>query len=551
MFRPIAAASLYAFVAAIPAFADTVELPATITGVTIFPQGAQVTRRITVDAGQGQHELLIPGLPGDTTAQSVRVLPASGIRLGSVSLATGRLPVTDDTPSPAIVAAKAEVTRLEQALRHRDTAIAEILLRSAAAEDQIAFLKGLAQTSASTNLTSSGVADIRALAQMVGVETLAARQTILQAETEAATARDLRDKDIEALTTAQQALAALTTPDTDRAVLTLNVDKTGTDPVTLDIVTYVGGASWYPVYDLNLTTTETPSLTVDRGVVVSQYSGEDWTDVALTLSTARPGEQISASTLYAYPRRIISEADLTRNAAVDAVMDAAPGSGMMAPAPVAEAMRTNMGVSFQGATLTYVYDGPVSIRNGVDDLRLTLDTQPLNVETWAAAAPQYDSSAYLVGKIGNTTGEVLLPGPTMIYTDGALIGGDSLPLIAAGGDADLGFGPIDGLRLTRTIPNRSEGDVGLISRSNQQVQTTQIKVENLTERAWSIHLRDTVAYSEQDDLVVAYTSTLPVTQADPDGQRGILEWQFDLAAGATQDIRLDQTLTWPTGYVLQ
>jgi len=42
-----------------------------------------------------------------------------------------------------------------------------------------------------------------------------------------------------------------------------------------------------------------------------------------------------------------------------------------------------------------------------------------------------------------------------------------------------------------------------------------------------------------------------VSEQDPDGRRGVLEWQFDLAAGAKQEIRLEHSLTWPTGYVLR
>ncbi len=553
MFRPLVSA--LALLAALPAaaFADTIEARGVIANVTIYPQGARVLRRVTVDTPPGDHQIIIPGLPRDTVAEALRILPVAGLRVGAVNLANGRLPVTTDTTAPEVAAAEAEVKRLEQILRDRDTAIAAIRLRGSAAQDQIGFLQSLSQQAAGERLTSAGLDEIRALARMVGEETLAARQTMLDSETEAQAALLAREDDTDALDKARQALAALTTPDTEQAVLTLAVTTTTAGPITFEITTYAPEAQWAPVYDMNLTTGDAPTLSVERGVVVSQYTGEDWSGVSLTLSTARPGERTDPSEVFSYAARIVSEAELAKLYGRTAESSGFGGALMDSPAPavVVEEARMVMSADFQGATLTYVYDGTVDIRNGVENLRLTLDTVDMDVATWAAAAPRSDPSAYLVAEMTNTSGEVFLPGPALLIADGSLIGYTELPLIADGDEAKVGFGAIDGIRLTRTVPNRTEGDIGIISRSNQQSETAQITVENLTGQEWAIHLRDAIPYSEQDDLVVAYTASLPVTTLDPEGRRGVLEWVFDLSAGDTQDIKVDLTLTWPTGFVLQ
>jgi hypothetical protein len=64
-------------------------------------------------------------------------------------------------------------------------------------------------------------------------------------------------------------------------------------------------------------------------------------------------------------------------------------------------------------------------------------------------------------------------------------------------------------------------------------------------------LRDAVPYSEQDDLEVEFEASPSVTRRDPDGQRGILEWDLEVPAGDTQEVTFDYTLTWPSGFVLQ
>ena len=549
MLRPILASSLIALLAAAPALADTFEAPADITAVTIYPQGATVVRQVIFDVPAGTHEVIVPGLPVNTIAEALRVTPSDGVRIGALSLAKGRQPVTDDTPSDAVVAATAEVERLEQVLRDHDTAISMIRLAVMAAEEQVAFLRGLSNQD---GLAATSPDDIRALAQLVGSETFAARQSALEAEVEAQAALRDRADDGELLDRARQALAALTAPVNQGAVLSLTVQTQTDGPVTLDISTIVGDAYWRPTYDLRLTRGDTPTLDIDRNVLVTQNSGEDWDGVALTLSTARPGGQSQAGEVYGIRRQIVSEEDLQRDRAQAAD---SYGGLMAAPqmevSPVVVLQEAGMYTNLMGANVTYTYGGEVTIRNGVDDLRLTLDTQTVTPDVWAAAAPMGDDSAYMVAELVNTTGEVLLPGDALLIADGSLVGYTQLPLIAAGDDTKIGFGVIDGIRLNRIVPDRTEGDIGVLSRSNQQTETVVMTVENLTGEDWPIRLRDRIYYSDQDDLVVEYTASLPVSEQDPDGRRGVLEWQFDLAAGAKQEIRLEHSLTWPTGYVLR
>jgi uncharacterized protein (TIGR02231 family) len=139
----------------------------------------------------------------------------------------------------------------------------------------------------------------------------------------------------------------------------------------------------------------------------------------------------------------------------------------------------------------------------------------------------------------------------MLYHDGAMVGQHDMPLIAAGDMAKLGFGAIEGIRLKRTEPDRMQAQEGLITSSNRMDEVSLITVENLTNEDWRVQLLDQVAYSEQSDLVISYKASPPETQSDVEGRRGILRWDFDLAPGAMHEIRLEQTLSWPDGQVLQ
>jgi len=185
--------------------------------------------------------------------------------------------------------------------------------------------------------------------------------------------------------------------------------------VTIDVSALEGNANWLPVYDMRLTTGDTPSLDIDRAVVVSQQTGQDWLDVQLVLSTARPGEQITPSGVWAPVRRIVSEEELAR----DSMFAGAPAASIAQLAEVddiavfAQEEQFKATADFSRATVTYTYPGRVDIRNGVDNLRLPLDTLALDAEIWAEAVPSSDNIAYRVAEFINTTDEILLPGQVL------------------------------------------------------------------------------------------------------------------------------------------
>ena len=554
MFRFFLTTSLIALAA--PSFADTFTAQARVDTVTIYPGLATVTRQVTLDLPAGQHEIIVPGMPQGLATEGLRLAAPAGTQVGAVNLAFDRLPVTPDQSAPEIVAARDEVERLEAVLRDRAAEIAQIRLRVQAADEQIAFLQSLSQASAGEALTAASVADIRALAQMVGSETLVAREAAFAAEQEAKAAELARKDDVEALQDAQQALAALLQPAQDGSVLTFTLAVAEPGEVTVDVSSVEGFANWSPVYDMRLTTGDDAALDIDRAVVISQQTGQDWDDVQLILSTARPGEQTGPSGVWAPLRRIISEDALERERGVVMMSDSVQS---LSRAMIGEATEEVMAASapmtaqanFSGATVTYVYPGRVDIRNGVEDLRLPLDTLSFDADVWAEAVPSRDQIAYRMAEFTNDTGEVMLPGQALVFADDTMIGFSQLPLLAAGADTEMGFGPLDGLRLTRAVPNKSEGDVGVFTTTNQLTEQAVMTVENLTGQDWDVKLRDAIPYSEQDDLEVEFTASPAVTRTNPDGMRGILEWDLDLAAGDQQSVTLEYQLKWPSGFVLR
>ena len=529
-----------------PAHADSFTLRSTPDTVIVYPQGAKVTRNLSVALPAGTHDVILPDLPEEVLWQPSPQISVTGAVLGAVSLRGDALPPLADADPEAIEAARQTLKAAQQALtRHRD-AEADIQLQSDAAAAQIAFLEGLTRNEG----LPADVAGLRDIATMIGDQTLAARQQMLRAEQSVRDMGDRREELEKEVQAAQEALAALTTARDDRAQLTLAVTAAA-DATARISVSYLVSARWQPVYDISLEQTDPARLSVKRGAAVTQQSGEDWQDVSLTLSTVQPSGRIAPSPIPprrvrivepARPKADIAQLGQQRAAPMEAIVDA---PAVMEEAVVAVAR-------FAGPGVSYVFPDPVTVANDVDATRITLDTLAFETEIFARAVPLRDSTAFLMARFTNTAPEPLYGGGEVAYyLDNGLIGFGDMAHIAAGEEAELSFGPIEDLQLERVVLDLNEGDSGILTRSNTRDEEIRISIDNIGGRTWPIELLDRVPFSEQEDLVITYSATPPPDQQNPEDLRGILRWDLELAGGDSQSIVLRQNLKWPDGMILQ
>ncbi|GAB1478912.1 DUF4139 domain-containing protein [Paracoccaceae bacterium] len=527
---------------ALPALADTIPAASRITAVTVYPYGAEVTREVSFAATPGPHELLITDLPAQTEPNLIRLAAPQGLTLGAFALRSDRLPPRDEALTPAQEAARAEVERQETALAAARATVDAIEARAAAADAQVAFLAATRAEGAA--LTPEA---LTALAQTVGRETLAARQAALAARAELPPAQKRVEAAQKALDQAFAAQDALTRRDEDYAALSVAITAAEAGDTTLTVTHFIADASWQPVYDMKLTRKEGASLTIGRGVLVSQSSGEDWASVALTLSTAQPSQQAEPSQLFPELRRIAPpESDSGESYRME---DMAAGA---APEVMAEpVMEETASAVMQGDVVVYRYPSAVDVASGVENLRLALDEITLAPEIEARAIPRYDRTAFVLARFTNSSGEILLPGQAFLLREGTLVGATWITGIAPGAEAEVAFGAIEGLQLTRDMPTRAEGDRGILSSSTELEEVAVLKVKNLTDETWPVRLLDQVPYSEQEDLEVSHQADPAPTEADVKAQRGILAWDFDIAPGEERVVTLTHSLRWPQGMELQ
>ncbi|MCV2893842.1 DUF4139 domain-containing protein [Lentibacter sp. XHP0401] len=530
--------------------ADIIPLTSDVSAVTLYPQGATIVREVPYSMPAGSHELILTDLPRSTDLSQVRV-GMTGATMGAITGRSDYVPPRDAAESAEIEAAKAEVERLEGLLREGEEEVLMIRLESEAAEARVNFLRGLGEGEETTGMDAAGLRD---LAAMIGDETLAARQLSFEAKFRADEAeralKDTRDE----LAKAEQALAALQTEDEGTVQLSIAATSGGAAEGVITVSYTHYDAGWIPTYDMRLDK-QAGRLGIERGAMIRQGTGEDWTGVALTLSTVRPSEQIEPNEVYAWQRGVMDPPQAMPRQSKQLEMDSLSRADMVgaaAPEPMIVAEEAVAAPSYDGLAVTYDYPEPVNVANRADSLRITLGTVETDAEVLAWAAPLYDATGFMMAHISNDTGELILPTPFMnLYLDGRFMGRSSLgKVIPAGAEADIAFGAIDGLRLTRNV-TRNEGDRGMISRSTELSEDVAIEVENLTGQAWPVKLFDRVPYSEQEELAIDWQASPRPSEENYEERQGVLVWDLDVGAGAKQAVTLKYQLEWPEGKVLQ
>ena len=119
--------------------ADTIVATSRVTAVTIYPQGAEVTREVSFAAPAGDHEVLVMDIPGEAEPGLMRVA-SDDLALGAFALRSDRLPPREDAMSPDLVAAQDAVKVARVALHGAEAKVAGIKAEIEAQEAQIGFL---------------------------------------------------------------------------------------------------------------------------------------------------------------------------------------------------------------------------------------------------------------------------------------------------------------------------------------------------------------------------------------------------------------------------
>ena len=254
-----------------------------VDAVTVYPDGASVTRVVTLDLPAGDNSAVLKDFPLTLDPSSLRVEGEAGAKLtiGAIDARPPRAapPVNLPELDKRIEALKDERANLQGAI---DAATARRKFAERFAEASPAGIgdKGEARP----------IAEWRAAFAAVGEEVATAETAIRDAE------RKQRELDREIARLEQD--RAQKPP--SKLEVRIELAAAAATKATLRVTYAVRNARWVPLYDARLDTgakDRKPALELVRRAEITQTTGEDWSNVALAVSTVRTARGGSAPDL--------------------------------------------------------------------------------------------------------------------------------------------------------------------------------------------------------------------------------------------------------------
>jgi uncharacterized protein (TIGR02231 family) len=532
-----------------PAFAADIAGVSKVDAVTVYPQGAEITRVAEVKLAAGDTTLILVDLPGELDAQSIRVEgDADGkIDIGSVDSKIIYLPTTS---------ADAERARLEGAIEGLGDERAALDQAIQDAEYQKKLLLSLADK----QLSPAGKDEVKGvdatalgdLVDLVSVKLGVISKTIHVAQ--------MRQRAIDkAVYDAQAKLAAVAPAEIAHMQVSVHLTAPAAASGVFKVRYRVNSAGWAPFYDARLSSPEKDAkakIELVRRAEVMQSTGESWDGVALTLSTARPSGATSAPDVWEEEvqvyeelrKKMKSESDGMARNAMKLDAPAAPAmealtEGAYATKPVEQEQAV---IEIAGFQALYQIAGRVTVDNSGTSKKVRIATDNYDGTLNAIAVPKIDPAAYLTAAFTIKGEAPLLPGAVNLYRDGVFMGQGALPLLNPDEEAKLGFGADDLIKVKRSEVKRQTSEEGLLTTSNVDSRAWDIVVKNLHSVAIPVTIIDQMPFSTSEDVTVEPMGGMTaVTEKDLNKRRGVVAWRFDLDAKAEKTVKFGYRVTWP------
>jgi uncharacterized protein (TIGR02231 family) len=527
---------MVAALAAMPSRAADLDATSVVDAVIVYPDGASVTRVVTLDLPAGDNSAVLKDFPLTLDPSSLRVEGDAGAKLtiGSIDARPPRAapPVNLPELDKRIEALKDERVNLQGAI-NAATARRKFAERFAEASPAGIGDKGEARPISEWRAAFAAVAE-----EIASADTAIRDAERKQRELDREIARLEQDK-------AQKPPAKLE--------VRIELAASAATKATLRVSYAVRNARWAPLYDARLDTggrDRKPSLELVRRAEITQNTGEDWSDVALSVSTVRTARGGSApdlnSLIVQYPPPLRPAAPA--NAAMDSARPAQRGVMAKVAEPYAERADEQQATAEVGSfQVMFKIPGRVSVGASEGAKSLRISTAAIAPDLAVRAVPVKDPTAFLEASFKQGEDAPLLPGRIAIYRDGVFVGRGQMAAASKDEPVRLGFGADDKIKIERTVVKRNEGSAGLIvTTSKTDERSFKTTVRNGHDFPIKVAIEDQLPVSENEDIQVEMlSSTTPPTTTNLRDKRGVLEWAFEAKPGEVKDISFAWRVRWP------
>jgi uncharacterized protein (TIGR02231 family) len=525
--------------------AEKTTVPSKISRVTVYSDRAVVTRELSFKVAKGRSLIVLEGLIPNLDQRTLKFLPVrprKGLKIVDLSsevyplLAPNRADLADLLKRSKKISAK--VSHIEDqivAFHERTRVLAEYrkLTSSVMKEGMLSSQPKLEQW-----LKASQFISAQALASTTGI-------------------RDLEQKKFDLNTSLKDLKAQMNGIRTPRAGQACRVQvalESRGEKVQAFRLSYLvrGGISWGPKYDIRLDRS-TSRIEMTRIGVLSQQTGEDWSQAIISFSTRKAARglrpPVFEPVLLGALKRPNRVSTLTsRHVTEDAALrkpEATSGGGMskvgpLVPPSMGQAPRVAPAAGNQvprlragGEVVEFVSSEQINVRSDGKPVMVPLGSWKVRCKWELECIPKLLGSVYIRGDFLNPTGALMLPGPGECYVDGEYIGKIRVPVSPVGSRVQVSFGAVEGLSVTR----KSEPLKG--KRKGGYHYVYKIELANSTQKPVLVTVLEGIPVSSVKAVTVKLDKTTTPCQQLSGGR---LRWKVKLAPGERKELRLAYTV---------
>ncbi|MBI5877584.1 MAG: mucoidy inhibitor MuiA family protein [Chloroflexi bacterium] len=522
-----------------------VDINSAIVEVTLFPDRARVTRRGQLTLEPGVHRIVFSDLPLSLDTDSVRAA-GRGTAVASLLGVDTRSTYFSETPA-------ANARDLEKQIEALTQIDAELTNRTSVAEVNIAFVKKLADQSAEQ--LARGLALGRAqIGQGDDLVSFVSRQMAQGQATlrELAVMRRDNQREIDRLKKELERVQSAQPRERYEASVEVSVQKAG--DLTVELIYMLDDASWAALYDVRASGTEGDGAALSLAYLaeITQNTSEEWKDVTLTLSTARPALATIRPGLTPWYLDIYMPRPMSAKRAMPPgfAMAAAPAPMMQADmmvsgagAPEAEMEAPQAVVDSEGAAVTYRLAQTVSVPSDGTPHKVTISTIELKPRMDYISVPKLTESAFRRAKVTNASEYTILPGRANLFLDGDFIGSTNLKLVAPNEEFELALGVDDRIFVKRKLVTRDVDKAFIIGDRRRLRVGYEIELRNLRTVKSALDVRDQLPVPRNEQIKVKLESADPRPGEQTD--LGELKWLLALAPNEKKFLRFEFTIEHP------
>ena len=513
--------------------ATTREVSTTIKEVTVYLNGAQITRNANIELVKGNTMLTFAGLPENIDPQSIQVKGQGNFTVLSVMHQINYL--TSQKKSREVLAMEDSLKMLEDKLMLNNS-----MLQVFKSEEELLA----ANRNIGSNEKGVVVSELKMAADF-----LRTRMTEIKKEQLAlAKQNTLLTEKINRLHNQLNTINTTLSKPTSEILVTVDAPVSGSGMIQVTYAVY--NAGWYPVYDIRAIDVSNP-VSLAYNAKVFQQTGEDWNNVRMKLSTADPrqrGDKPNLASWYldfshaygTFGYENVMAPSMAKRAEVPrpVMMDKEEEAEMLESASTAANYTM---VSQHQTNLEFSIKIPYDIPSDNKQYTIHIQEYKLPATYQYYCAPKLDRDAFLMARVTGWEDYNLLPGEINLFFEDTYVGKSMLNVRTTSDTLDLSLGRDKNIIITRIRLADYTADK-VIGNNRQETRGWEITVRNNKKQPVRLLVEDQFPVSLNKEIQI---EAVEYSGAAFNKETGKLQWLLNLEPSQDKKLKAAFTVKYP------